>query len=559
MKAKVWTGILITLIMAVGLYLRFLYLDTPLWYDEACSWVTAAKSFPFGITDNLLHDDLQHTPLYFFILHFWIKLFSHGETAMRGLSLIFGFGALPLVYLISNKIFDKKIAMFSTAICAVSPLLVLFSVEVRMYPVVLFMVLLSFNFLIDFEKKGKTNSLIKMTITNILIPYTFVGGIFYNFSLLISYLIYSYKYKKENFKRFVIAETAEWLCLIPYFILIGYYTKIRSHFIVTHEGAMKFSNIIDIIRNFFGATISPNVYWPSDGNYYITFLFTLLVIIPCAYFIYGYIKTLKISDNFIKTTGKIFCLCFGLAIIFALFEVNVLTVRYILYILPVIIILATAGIIKNTKNIHANIFLSFFITACLIFSFINANTIKTDKEKAFKSPAVEFKKLGIDYRDVVIMPFGSDAPYYFNTATAPYIFNADFHKIVRNPDGIYYDKEQKRELENHRYKFILGKINENNVFSQNFLNYFNENVISKVEKNRYAVLVMYGDDNNTVRPVEELRTRIKNEHDVKSQMLYTMLAKYMCDIVAMLNNNFSFINAFQKDNFTYYIYQKLSE
>ena len=558
MKKNFIIGALITAILITGFCLRFLYLNTPLWYDEACSWVTAINSFPAGIMNNLLHDDIQHTPLYFFLLHFWIKIFSQSEISMRILSLIFGFMTIPLVYITSKKLFGEKNALYTAAICSVSPLFVLFSTEVRMYSLVTFLVLLSINFLIDYEQKNNSHSLIKLAITNIIIPYTFVGGIFYNFSLLIFYSMYSLKFKKENFKKFIIAECIEWVLLIPYFILITYYANIRKYFIVTHEGNMHFSDIADIIRNFFGASITPNVYWPSGDSYNITFLFAILVITPCVYFMYGYIKSLKNSENFVKMLGKIFCMCFGLAIIFAAMKVNVLTVRYIFYILPPVFIIAVFGLLKNLSSKHAQIFLLFYIFASLTFSVTNAKIIQTNKENAFKNPAIECSKLGFDYRDVVIMPFGSDAPYYFQAATMPVIFNADFHKIARSPEGIYYDESQKETLKcKDKYKFILEKINEDDVISQRFFKYFMDNVYSGVEPKRYAILIMYGEDNNVIKPVQELRNNIKDEQDVKSKILYTMFSKYMCDIVAMLNYKFKFIQSFQKDNFTYYIYQKI--
>ena len=515
MKKKFLFWTLLTIIFAVGFCLRFLYLNTPLWYDEAWSWVTAMNPFPFGITDNLLNEDLQHTPLYFFLLHFWIKLFSQSEIAMRSLSLIFGVLSLPLVYIISNKLFDRKTALYSLGVCAVSPLLVLFSSEVRMYPMVVFLVLLSLNFLIDFEKGGKTSSLTKMTCVNVLIPYTLTGGIFYNFSLLISYLWYLLKNKKETSKKFVIAEVFEWLLLIPYFIMVSYYAKARSLFIISHEGVMRFSDIVDVIRNFFGAVISPNVYWPSGNNYELTFLFALLVIVPCVYFVCGFIKTTKISDAFVKTLCAIFYICFGLSVVFAMLKINVLTVRYILYILPPVLILGVYGIVNNFKKIHSAIFLGLFITASLVFSYMNSKIINTNKERAFKSPAIECEKLGIDYRDVLIMPFGSDAPYYFRSLTAPVVVNTDLHKIVRSPYGVYYDDSQREAMKGkNRYKFILERINKDEVFSQSFIKYFEENIASKVDKGRYVVLVMYGNDNNIIRPVEELRKNMEYHNDM---------------------------------------------
>lgn len=557
MKKRILAVVLMALIFVTGFILRYLYIDAPLWYDEACSWTTAIKSFPSGIMNNLLNDDLQHTPLYFFLLHFWIKIFSQSEISMRVLSLIFSTLSLPLIFMIGKKLFTPKTAAYATAVCSVSPLLVLFSTEVRMYPVVTFLILLSVNFLIDFEQKGELNSLIKMTVTNILIPYTFTGGIFYNFSLLVLYLIYLNQNKKENIRKFIPAQIVEWTALVPFFAMIIHYAKTRSQFIVSHEGTLHFADIVDTLRNFFGATITPNVYWPSGATYTIDAMFTILVIIPCVYFIYGYIKSLKLSDNFKKTLAKIFGLCFIMAIIFSAFKVNIFTARYIVYILPVIFILSIEGITENLKKVHAHLFLIIFISASLIFSIYNAKIIKINKENAFKSPAIECAKIGLNYNDVVIMPFGSDAPYYFKNATDPVIFNADFHKIVRNPNGIYYDKSKQKELTSkNKYKFILEKINEDNIFSDNFYKYFEKNVTNKVSSGRYAVLIMYGSDNNILQPIQNLRQNIRNEEDVKNKTLYTMFSKYMCDIAAMLNMNFNFINSFKKGNFTYYIYQK---
>lgn len=97
-----WVFLFIVIAMAV--VLRFVYIDIPLWYDEACSWFTAIQKFPFGIIDNLLTLDLQHTPLYFFALHFWMKMFGDTEVMLRVFSLIFGVGTVPLVYFLQKNL-----------------------------------------------------------------------------------------------------------------------------------------------------------------------------------------------------------------------------------------------------------------------------------------------------------------------------------------------------------------------------------------------------------------------------------------------------------------------
>ncbi len=545
---------IILVLFAVAFGLRFLYIDNALWYDEACSWATSTDGA--GIMHNLLHVDLQHTPLYFILLKMWMKMFGQSEVAMRTLSLIFGALTVPFSYIVGLKI--SKNAFFSAMICAVSPLLVLFSAEVRMYSLVVFLVLLSIYFLIDFEQKGDKKSLIKLVGTNILIPYTFVGGILFNLSLLICYSVYLFKNKKEKFRQYLSFEIIEFIFLIPYFILISYYAKMRSVFVISHEGVLKFAHIIDAIRNFFGATIEQNVYWVNDGNYHINFWFTLLVIIPCIYFIIGFIKSLNSDDKFIRTLSAILLSNFIFAVIFAILKVNVFTSRYILYLFPPVIMLCVLGLSQKYNPKKLKIGLIMFMIACVVFNIQNAGTLKKNKELALKSPAIECDEIGLTSEDVIILPFGADAPYYFRSLTRPRVFNSDFHKIARNPYGIYYDKQdQKTMTGKDKYKLILDKINKDEVFSKSYFDYFKANVSDAVSKGRYVILAMYGNDNNAVVDIETLRTQTKEINE--NNILDSLFKKYMCDTIAMLNMDFKFVKSFQKDNFTYYVFQKVTD
>ena len=504
---------IVLLLCLVAFGLRFLFIDNPLWYDEACSWVTSTDSA--GIMHNLLNVDLQHTPLYFVLLKFWINIFGQSEVAMRALSLIFGILTVPLSYIVGKKI--SKNAFFSAMICAVSPLLVLFSSEVRMYSLVVFLVLFSINYLIDFEQKGDKKSLIKLVAINILIPYSFVGGILYNLSLFVCYLLYLYKNRREKFRQYLSFEFIEFIFLIPYFILIAYYAKMRSIFVISHEGILKFAHVVDVVRNFFGAAIEPNVYWVNDGNYHINFWFALLVIIPCVYFIIGFIKSLKSNDKFIKTLSAILLCNFIFAMIFAIFKVNVFTSRYILYLFPPLIMLCVMGLSEKYNSKVLKTCLVLYMIACAVFNVQNALVMRKSKELAMKSTAIECDQIGLNSEDVVILPFGGDAPYYFRSLTRPRVFNSDFHKVARNPYGIYYDKkDQKIMAGKGKYKLILDKINKDEVFSQSYLNYFKENASDYVPIGRYVVIAMYGNDNNAVVDIETLRKQIKevNEENI---------------------------------------------
>lgn len=559
-KKKIISISVISIIMIVGIIFRLLYLHTDVWYDEACSWFTAKQSFPMGIMDNLLHLDLQHTPLYFFLLHLWIKLFGDSEVAMRTLSLLFGIGTLPLVYVATKKITNNKIALFSLAISAVSPLLVLFSAEVRMYPMVVFLVVLSLNFLIDFEQTKSTKSLVKLVITNLLIPYTLVGGILYNVALWGTYAPYLYSQNKKDFFKYIKGLGVEIVGLIPYFILISYYAKMRSIFVISHEGALSFFNVVDVVRNFFGATIIKNIYWPSLDPYQITFLFALLAVIPCVYFVYGYIQGMKKSEGFLKVLYNLFLFSFCLSITFSIFQVNVFTVRYILYLLIPMFILAVIGLYKRLPEKHVERFLMLFILACGIFNYFHAKDFKVLKTIAYKTVRIEADKLNLGVDDIIIMPFGADAPYYFRDLFSPRVFDFDFHKEVRNPyNNHFYDENQQKNMIERPALTIYDSVMANRVFSDNFFNYFTKNVNATVPTGRYVMVAMYGSDVENITDMQSLRKSISGSYDVPARKLEIMFKKFLCDVSIMLSMDFVPVKTFTQDNYTFFIYQKIAK
>jgi uncharacterized membrane protein len=554
------TLILGVIIFIVACIVRLLYLNSAFWYDEACSWAIAKLNFPYDIVNYLWNTDLQHTPLYFFVLHFWMKLFGTSEIAIQSLSVIFGILTVPLSFIVSKKLTTIKTSIIIASIISVCPILVYFSTEARMYSLVTFLVLLSLNYLVDFEQKNDAKSLIKLVITNILIPYTFVGGILYNLSLAISYFIYLSKNKKENIIKYLYGFLTEIILLIPYFILTIHYASIRKLFVIQHEGNLIFFNIIDIIRNFFGTNIIQNIYWTSETPYNLTLAFTIFVIVPCVYFLYGIFQGFKISENkFIKTLYLIFTLNFLLFVIITYFQVSVLTGRYMLYLLPPLFILAIIGLSNKLTQKHLTIFSIIFIICSLWFNITNLKFAKQMKLHSLKDIAIEAKELALNADDIIIMPIGSDAPYYFQTSDTPRVLNFDFHKDIRNPfNPKFYDENQMYFMsKNAKYGLIYDSIFSNKGFSKNHFKYFVQNVNMTVPSKRYAVIALYGEDAKALVSLDVLRSSIKSVKDIKENMLTFLLSKYLIDITSYLNYDFKFIKSYKKYNYTYLIFQKL--
>ncbi|MEP7199914.1 MAG: hypothetical protein ABI874_08870, partial [Chloroflexota bacterium] len=81
--------------MLVAFALRVYHLDAmSFWSDEGISVLRARNDLPTLFATL----PVEHTPLYFVGLHFWMALTGEGDFAVRYFSLVFSVLAVPLVY-----------------------------------------------------------------------------------------------------------------------------------------------------------------------------------------------------------------------------------------------------------------------------------------------------------------------------------------------------------------------------------------------------------------------------------------------------------------------------
>ena len=128
------------LIVLLGLALRLYRLDAQsLWYDEAYS-VDLASRQPTEIVFGVIGD---HLPLYFGLLHFWIAQAGQSEFAIRFLSVLFGVAAIPASCVLARRLLSPRAGLIAAFITTLSPYLIHYSQETRMYSMVVFQVLVS--------------------------------------------------------------------------------------------------------------------------------------------------------------------------------------------------------------------------------------------------------------------------------------------------------------------------------------------------------------------------------------------------------------------------------
>lgn len=197
--------------------MNFLFSDTPLkffnqsfWRDEAFSYVLASKNI-FDIIFYTAKD--FNPPLYYILLHIWMKIFGTSEIALRTISFLFFWGTVYIAFDFMHyvlKISYKK-ASFYIFLIILNPILLFYAFEARMYTMLSFFAALSYFALHRNRKKLYIASIILGLYTHYFMMLVVFSQFVY--TLLIRKKNASFK---ELLKPFMIAAAAfiPWLAYV---------------------------------------------------------------------------------------------------------------------------------------------------------------------------------------------------------------------------------------------------------------------------------------------------------------------------------------------------------
>jgi 4-amino-4-deoxy-L-arabinose transferase-like glycosyltransferase len=122
---------ILTPILVLAALLRFYALgQQSLWSDEGNSVALTRLGF-LEIAQRTAFD--IHPPFYYWLLKGWVSVFGTSEIALRSLSALLGVGVVYLIWRLGLLLFNLKVASVAAFVAALSPLLVYYSQETRMY------------------------------------------------------------------------------------------------------------------------------------------------------------------------------------------------------------------------------------------------------------------------------------------------------------------------------------------------------------------------------------------------------------------------------------------
>lgn len=159
------------------------------WFDEIIM---------VHVTDQPTGDLLRQlfrsarAPLYPLLGHVWVQLFGTGEAATRSLSALCGALSIPLMYLVGEKLFSRKVGFIAALIMTLSAFHVYYSQEYRYYSLVMLLTLAAALFFIEALETGRLRPFLLFGLAGVALFYAhplsaalFIGALGLFFLLLL--------------------------------------------------------------------------------------------------------------------------------------------------------------------------------------------------------------------------------------------------------------------------------------------------------------------------------------------------------------------------------------
>lgn len=414
-KTKLYYGA-IALLTIFAFILRILFITySKLWIDELYCFDIANHASVFEVVKTTLTTDL-HAPLFFVILHFWIKIFGSSDIALMMLPVLFSTACIPVGALIAEKLFDRKTAIIFAAFCTFSALEINYSQEVKFYSMLPLLGLFCAYYFVQTLQKPKLKNFIPLVISNIILIYTFNLGVIFSFVQFVTGLLYllaaKTAEKKESVKNFVLSFCSIFILYLPYF-----YFQIKT-MASSKSGICSLFNVFHFDLGFVNALIQ-NFFTPvldnlgnNSLNYSIFENIKELHIIGVIIFIIlfllafgaGFIISIKENKTKSLLLISISVLFIVSLMLLAQFHIIPLITRYCMPVHLILMLCACAGLAKlNKKILYPAVIILILISAFYLFSAKNSAITRNASFHYYAAKAI--KQENIKDTDYILMPY----------------------------------------------------------------------------------------------------------------------------------------------------------
>jgi mannosyltransferase len=173
-----YQAILLVVVLLITSVLRLYHLgQSSLWYDEVVTMRLAKTESPSSLLQLLGQIDATRAPLHPLVLQGWVKLFGPSDYSGRAFSVLCGIITVGLVYWIGLQAFNASTGLWAAWLCALSPLLVYYSREARMYTWLTLVTCLAWGLLFSYARSPRPWRLVLYGFSLVALMYSHPLGL----------------------------------------------------------------------------------------------------------------------------------------------------------------------------------------------------------------------------------------------------------------------------------------------------------------------------------------------------------------------------------------------
>ncbi|MBM3254240.1 MAG: glycosyltransferase family 39 protein [Candidatus Omnitrophica bacterium] len=487
-----WFNKPLVLILILGFLLRGigLLLNKNLQFDEAVVWYTSTSVSFFDLLSGKYSPFAHHPPLYYLFMHVWSRI-SDSEIWLRSPSLLAGVGSTYLIFLIIKESgsSSKRKAIITTLLFSTSSYHIFWSIQARVYEILIFFTLLYIYLFLETIKKSGGILWYFLFITGIFIffiDYSFFWAYLTIHAFYITYLfigkgvhlnIDSQINIKKSIKFWLLVNIPTLIIFIYLFFII-YHLNVRNLAPLRWINKPDFNSVISLLKLYIsGYYYLVNYLAPS-----IKFLYSISLDILVTFILISSVKLLLKRDLF-----PIFLLFIPILCSFLISQFIPIFIDYHIMFASIGIILVFGwGLFYFQKFSYLIVFLWLLTN----FLFLNMN-YKSASIEDWTTAALFLKNNTNETYKIIFYPSFFNTPFYYYNKQFKIFTNEDYEIrstslgqerkiisniykseinhciIVRNIDIIQRNKPLQRELQN-RYTLKSKEISGIDIFCTQF-------------------------------------------------------------------------------------------
>jgi uncharacterized membrane protein len=385
---------IIIFLVILNIVLKSIYLiDYNIDLDEPYTLFHSQQSlkefFPIFKREN-------NPPLYFVILHFWIKLFGVGILAARILPMLFSSFAVIYIFKTGKKFLNLKIGLGVSFLYTFSNIIIGEAHDCRVYSLLVLLTVMSMYFFLSIIKNKRNKFyLVALAIVNVLLIYSHFLAFFVILGQFL-FIFFLKPVRKRILKKYIITLLIMLVAYLPYgYILFIRFSKTMQTGIEQHSLEFLYPYVTSL-NTFGNGFISGNI-------------FLLIILVFCGVILLGRIK-LTVYEKILS--GWFILLYLILVLVSSKLQV-LSTPRYIIFLVPgffFLLMIAADHLFKEDKV------LNYFIPIAIVILMVSSTNLNFSNRMEAKNTASYIKDHKSDSTQVYIVPhwIGYVFTYHYN-------------------------------------------------------------------------------------------------------------------------------------------------